>query len=81
LQVSPRTGGDKLIEGKLISIIFYTASLSDKTEYSYFFRTIPTDLIFTDAMLTFVANQGWPTIGILFSGDTFGKQRKNLSQI
>ncbi|KAI8343028.1 periplasmic binding protein-like I [Chlamydoabsidia padenii] len=49
-------------------------SLSDKAEYSYFFRTIPTDLIYTDAVLTFVANQGWPTIGILFSGDTFGKQ-------
>ncbi|ORZ05093.1 periplasmic binding protein-like I [Absidia repens] len=49
-------------------------ALSDKSQYGYFFRTIPTDLMYTDAVLTFVTSQGWPTIGVLFSGDNFGKQ-------
>ncbi|KAI8097085.1 periplasmic binding protein-like I [Halteromyces radiatus] len=49
-------------------------SLSDKSQYGYFFRTIPTDLIYADAALSFIVSQGWPTIGVLYSGDDFGKQ-------
>ncbi|KAI9018770.1 periplasmic binding protein-like I [Phycomyces nitens] len=49
-------------------------SLSDKTQYGYFFRTIPTDLLYVDAALSFITSQGWPTIGILYSSDDFGQQ-------
>ncbi|KAF7729898.1 hypothetical protein EC973_003632 [Apophysomyces ossiformis] len=49
-------------------------SLSDKTQYGYFFRTISTNLAYTDAALTFVLSQGWPMIGILYSDDDFGQQ-------
>ncbi|ORZ15702.1 periplasmic binding protein-like I [Absidia repens] len=49
-------------------------ALSDKTQYHSFFRTIPTDLIYADAAFSFISSQGWTTIGVLYSGDDFGKQ-------
>ncbi|KAI7872293.1 periplasmic binding protein-like I [Spinellus fusiger] len=49
-------------------------SLSDKTQYGYFFRTIATDLLYVDAVLSFITSQGWPIIGVLYSSDDFGQQ-------
>ncbi|KAH8549801.1 periplasmic binding protein-like I [Umbelopsis sp. PMI_123] len=49
-------------------------SLSDKSQYKYFFRTIPTDLVYVDVILSFIASQDWGRVGILFSDDAFGQQ-------
>ncbi|ORX61729.1 periplasmic binding protein-like I [Hesseltinella vesiculosa] len=49
-------------------------SLSDKSQYTYFFRTIQTELLYSDAALSFVLSQGWPMMGILYSDDDSGKQ-------
>ncbi|KAI8376579.1 uncharacterized protein BYT42DRAFT_534211 [Radiomyces spectabilis] len=49
-------------------------SLSDKTQYGYFFRTIPTNLLYADAALSFIISQGWPMLGVLYSNDDFGQQ-------
>ncbi|KAI8059240.1 periplasmic binding protein-like I [Gongronella butleri] len=49
-------------------------SLSDKSQYAYFFRTIQTDLLFSDAALDFMLNQGWVNMGILYTEDDFGRQ-------
>ncbi|KAI7879784.1 periplasmic binding protein-like I [Lichtheimia hyalospora FSU 10163] len=51
-------------------------SLSDKTQYSYFFRTIPTKLLYADAAISFLVSQGWPTLGILYTNDDSGQQCK-----
>ncbi|KAI7850018.1 periplasmic binding protein-like I [Circinella umbellata] len=49
-------------------------SLSDKTQYSYFFRTVSTKLLYSDAALAFIVSQGWPSIGILYADDDIGQQ-------
>ncbi|CDS08588.1 hypothetical protein LRAMOSA09949 [Lichtheimia ramosa] len=50
------------------------SSLADRSQYSYFYRTIPTDLLYADAALSFVATQGWPYISLLYSNDDYGNQ-------
>ena len=50
------------------------ASLSDKSQFSYFFRTVPTNLLYSDAAIAFIVSQSWPTIGVLYSDDDFGQQ-------
>lgn len=50
------------------------SSLADRSQYSYFYRTIPTDLLYADAALSFVASQGWPYISLLYSNDDYGNQ-------
>ncbi|KAI7907044.1 periplasmic binding protein-like I [Cokeromyces recurvatus] len=49
-------------------------SLSDKSQFGYFFRTAPTNLLYSDAAITFIISQGWPQLGILYSNDGFGQQ-------
>ncbi|KAI8145338.1 periplasmic binding protein-like I [Fennellomyces sp. T-0311] len=49
-------------------------SLSDKTQYGYFFRTVPTKLLYADAAMSFIVSQGWPTFGILYTDDDIGQQ-------
>ncbi|KAI9272945.1 periplasmic binding protein-like I [Phascolomyces articulosus] len=49
-------------------------SLSDKTQYGYFFRTVPTKLLYADAALAFLVSQGWPSFGILYTDDDLGQQ-------
>ncbi|KAI9310743.1 periplasmic binding protein-like I [Dichotomocladium elegans] len=49
-------------------------SFSDKTEYKYFFRTIPTQTLVSDAMMSFAATQGWSKVGIVYSDDAMGQQ-------
>ncbi|KAI9497750.1 periplasmic binding protein-like I [Zychaea mexicana] len=49
-------------------------SLSDKTQYGYFFRTVPTKLLYADAALAFLVSQGWPSFGILYADDDIGQQ-------
>ncbi|KAI8329403.1 periplasmic binding protein-like I [Chlamydoabsidia padenii] len=53
-----------------------TIALSDKTQYKYFFRSIPTQVIFADVMLSFAALQGWSKVGIIYSESTLGQQCK-----
>lgn len=50
------------------------ASLSDKSQFGYFFRTVPTNLLYSDAAVSFVVSQGWPILGVLYSDDDFGQQ-------
>ncbi|KAI7869579.1 periplasmic binding protein-like I [Spinellus fusiger] len=55
----------------------FTASaiaFSDKTQYKYFFRTIPTQVIIADVMLSFAADQGWSKVGVLYTDDPLGQQ-------
>ncbi|RCH79704.1 hypothetical protein CU098_002931, partial [Rhizopus stolonifer] len=49
-------------------------SLSDKSQFGYFFRTVPTNLLYSDAAVSFVVSQGWPILGVLYSDDDFGQQ-------
>ncbi|ORX62314.1 periplasmic binding protein-like I [Hesseltinella vesiculosa] len=49
-------------------------ALSDKSSYDYFFRTIPTQVIFADVMVSFAALQGWSKIGVIYEDTTFGQQ-------
>ncbi|KAI9486341.1 MAG: periplasmic binding protein-like I [Benjaminiella poitrasii] len=49
-------------------------SLSDKSQFGYFFRTAPTNLLYSDAAITFITSQGWPQLGVLYSDDDFGQQ-------
>ncbi|MBM6385007.1 MAG: hypothetical protein JSY10_13630 [Paenibacillus sp.] len=54
------------------------ASLSDKSQFGYFFRTTPTNLLYSDAAMAFIISQGWPVMGVLYSDDDFGQQCKIL---
>ncbi|CAO3599300.1 unnamed protein product [Absidia cylindrospora] len=49
-------------------------SFSDKAQFKYFFRTIPTDVVMIDAMLHFVKKQGWTKIGVIYTDDPLGQQ-------
>ncbi|KAI8644802.1 hypothetical protein BD408DRAFT_430233, partial [Parasitella parasitica] len=49
-------------------------AFSDKTQYKYFFRTIPTQVIIADAMLSFASKQGWDKVGVLYTDDPLGQQ-------
>ncbi|KAI8083135.1 periplasmic binding protein-like I [Halteromyces radiatus] len=51
-----------------------SVSFSDKGQFKYFFRTIPTDVVMIDAMLRFVVYQGWTKIGVIYSDDSLGQQ-------
>ncbi|KAI9496049.1 periplasmic binding protein-like I [Zychaea mexicana] len=50
------------------------ASLADRSQYGHFFRTVQTPFLFADAALSFVTSRGWPSVGMLYSNDEFGKQ-------
>ena len=50
------------------------AQLSNKDDYSYFFRTIPTELMFGNVMMDFVASRGWKTIAVYYTGDSLGSE-------
>ncbi|KAI7907471.1 periplasmic binding protein-like I [Cokeromyces recurvatus] len=49
-------------------------AFSDKTQYKYFFRTIPTQVLVADVMLSFALKQGWNKLGILYTDDPLGQQ-------
>lgn len=49
---------------------------SDKTQYKYFYRTIPTKITIADAMLDFVVTQQWKNIGVIYSNDLLGQHCK-----
>ncbi|KAL9554305.1 hypothetical protein MBANPS3_002883 [Mucor bainieri] len=44
-------------------------SLADKSQYDYFFRTIATDLLHVDAVISFTLSQNWTALGILNTRD------------
>ncbi|KAF9433867.1 hypothetical protein BGZ76_008875 [Entomortierella beljakovae] len=48
--------------------------LSNKDDYEYFFRTIPTELMFGSVMLDFVASRGWKNIAVFYTADALGSQ-------
>ncbi|KAI7876136.1 periplasmic binding protein-like I [Mucor mucedo] len=47
---------------------------SDKSQYRYFYRTIPTKAILADVMLDFAFSQNWVNIGVIYSNDLLGQQ-------
>ncbi|KAG0080837.1 hypothetical protein BGZ90_011112 [Linnemannia elongata] len=51
-----------------------STQLSNKDQYGYFFRTIPTELMFGRVMMDFVASRGWKTIAVFYAGDALGSQ-------
>ncbi|KAF8941929.1 Ribonucleoside-diphosphate reductase large subunit [Haplosporangium gracile] len=51
-----------------------STQLSNKDQYGYFFRTIPTELMFGRVMMDFVASRGWKTIAVFYAGDSLGSQ-------
>ncbi|KAI8640132.1 hypothetical protein BD408DRAFT_445435 [Parasitella parasitica] len=55
---------------------------SDKSQYKYFYRTIPTKVTLADVMLDFVASQGWKNIGVIYENHPLGQQfyQKVMSQ-
>lgn len=58
------------------SILFLLAQLSSKDDYGYFFRTIPTELMFGRVMMEFVASRGWQKVAVFYTGDELGSQSK-----
>ncbi|KAI1318459.1 hypothetical protein EDD11_006544 [Mortierella claussenii] len=50
------------------------AQLSSKDDYGHFFRTIPTELMFGRVMMDFVADRGWKTIAVFYTGDALGSE-------
>ncbi|KAI7830678.1 periplasmic binding protein-like I [Gamsiella multidivaricata] len=51
-----------------------STQLSSKDDYGYFFRTIPTELMFGRVMIDFVANRGWSTVAVFYTGDALGSE-------
>ncbi|CAO3619185.1 unnamed protein product [Mucor hiemalis] len=49
-------------------------AFSDKSQYKYFFRTIPTQVIIADVMLSFASKQGWNKLGVIYTDDPLGQQ-------
>lgn len=58
---------------------FFVAQLSSKEDYGYFFRTIPTELMFGRVMMEFVASRGWTKVAVFYTGDELGSQSKYFS--
>ncbi|KAG0328346.1 hypothetical protein BGZ99_005529 [Dissophora globulifera] len=57
-----------------------STQLTNKDDYSYFFRTIPTELMFGTVMMDFVANRGWKTVAVFYTGDSLGSQNIEASK-
>ncbi|KAF9187690.1 hypothetical protein BGZ51_001137 [Haplosporangium sp. Z 767] len=51
-----------------------STQLSNREDYGRFFRTIPTELMFGRVMMDFVANRGWKTIAVFYTGDALGSE-------
>ncbi|KAF9543952.1 hypothetical protein EC957_000317 [Mortierella hygrophila] len=51
-----------------------STQLSSKDDYGYFFRTIPTELMFGRVMMEFVASRGWKKVAVFYTGDELGSQ-------
>ncbi|KAF9113786.1 Metabotropic GABA-B receptor subtype 2, isoform C [Mortierella sp. AM989] len=51
-----------------------STQLSSKEDYGHFFRTIPTELMFGRVMMDFVANRGWKSIAVFYTGDALGSE-------
>ncbi|KAF9360258.1 Metabotropic GABA-B receptor subtype 2, isoform C [Mortierella sp. AD094] len=51
-----------------------STQLSSKEDYGHFFRTIPTELMFGRVMIDFVANRGWKSIAVFYTGDALGSE-------
>ncbi|KAG0334557.1 hypothetical protein BG004_000362, partial [Podila humilis] len=58
----------------LTNSILKLAQLSSKEDYGYFFRTIPTELMFAGVMLDFVISRGWKSVAVFYTGDTLGSE-------
>ncbi|KFH71348.1 hypothetical protein MVEG_01648 [Podila verticillata NRRL 6337] len=51
-----------------------STQLSSKEDYGYFFRTIPTELMFPGVMLDFVVSRGWKSVAVFYTGDNLGSE-------
>jgi hypothetical protein len=69
----------------VVTMFFYyyycylVVAFSDKSQYKYFFRTIPTQVIIADIMLNFAAKQGWEKLGVIYTDDPLGQQCTSAS--
>ncbi|KAF8985172.1 hypothetical protein BGZ46_005718 [Entomortierella lignicola] len=51
-----------------------STQLSSKEDYGYFFRTIPTEVMFGRVMMDFVTNRGWKSVAVFYTGDALGSE-------
>lgn len=67
---------NKPFDNRMIIFLFFKkkVALSDKSQYKYFFRTIPTQVIIADVMLEFASKEGWKKLGVLYTDDPLGQQ-------
>lgn len=64
-------------KNRAIAKCYELVGFSDKSQYKYFYRTIPTKVTLADVMLDFTKSQGWSNIGVIYSNDPFGQQCNN----
>ncbi|KAG0360799.1 hypothetical protein BG005_009879 [Podila minutissima] len=67
-------GGVSGVIGDVSSALSVQTQLSSKDDYGYFFRTIPTELMFASVMLDFVVSRGWKSVAVFYTGDNLGSE-------
>lgn len=56
-----------------------SSELSNKDDFSTFFRTIPSNIAFANVMVDIAHNRGWKRYGILHTADTLGQQMSSAA--
>lgn len=58
----------------LLGFITTSDELSDKSEHPYFFRLVPPDSQQVDAMLTFISDNNWSYISVVYMQGSYGEK-------
>ena len=67
----------RLFQLPQISPASTVAAFSDKSQYDFFFRTIPSDSFEARAMADLIVHFNWTYIHVLYSDDIYGREGKN----
>lgn len=49
-------------------------SLTDKSVYPYFFRTVGSVLLYGDSLVNWVSSMGWKSFALIYTNDAVGQQ-------